>query len=322
MHMVPRAEEQPVQPPNVPPIGDMALRVTDVPLATLAVHVAPQLMIPAGTLLVTSPPAALMPAFTTVSEEPGGGGGVVNAAVTLAAAFIVTTHAPVPVQAPLHPVNVAPEPAVGVSVTGVPVVKAALQVAPQLIPAGLLATLPLPVTETLSVCVVGGGVPLPLKLTVTVALALSVIVQEPRATVHPLQVPKVEPTSGVAVSLTRVPGAKLPVHVAPHAIPAGTLAMVPLPVPVFTIVSVGLVTGAAVNVAVTLVAALIGTMQDPVPLQAPPQPAKVDPPEGAAVRVTATFAAIIALHVRPQLMPAGLLVTAPVPVPPRVTARV
>ena len=65
-------------------------------------------------------------------------------AVTLSAAFIVTMQLPVPLHAPLHPVNDHPLAAVAVSVTCAPLLKFALHVEPQLIPAGELVTEPLP----------------------------------------------------------------------------------------------------------------------------------------------------------------------------------
>jgi hypothetical protein len=69
----------------------------------------------------------------------------VNVAVTAAAAFIVTVHRPVPLQPPpLQPVNADPAFGVAVSVTTVPLTKSAAHVAPQLIPAGLLVTVPVP----------------------------------------------------------------------------------------------------------------------------------------------------------------------------------
>jgi hypothetical protein len=53
-------------------------------------------------------------------------------------------HAPVPVQAPVHPAKVQPDAGVAVSDTAVPPVKPAEQICPQLIPAGRLTTEPLP----------------------------------------------------------------------------------------------------------------------------------------------------------------------------------
>jgi len=72
--------------------------------------------------------------------------------VTAVAALIVTAHIAVPLQAPLQPVNVKPAAGVSVSVTGVFWVKEAEQVDGQLIPAGLLLTVPEPVTVTVSCC--------------------------------------------------------------------------------------------------------------------------------------------------------------------------
>ena len=55
-----------------------------------------------------------------------------------------------PVQAPLQPVKLEPAAAAAVSVTLVPSVKSAWQVAPQAIPAGLLVTVPLPAPAALT----------------------------------------------------------------------------------------------------------------------------------------------------------------------------
>ena len=77
--------------------------------------------------------------------------------------------------------------------------------------------------------------------------------------------------------------------------------------------------GTGLNVAVTALAALIGTEQAPVPVQAPLQPAKVEPVAGVGVRATVAVEANEAVHVAPQLMPDGDEVTVPVPVPALVT---
>ena len=58
--------------------------------------------------------------------------------------FSVTTQVPVPVHAPLQPAKTDPWAAAAVSVTVVPVLKFALQPLVQLMPAGLLVTVPLP----------------------------------------------------------------------------------------------------------------------------------------------------------------------------------
>src|SRR5216684_2353720 len=78
-----------------------------------------------------------------------------------------------------------------------------------------------------------------------------------------------------------------------------------------------------INVAVTDWAAFIVTTQLPVPLHpAPLQPLNADPLAGVAVNVTDVPLANNALHVTPQSMPAGLLLTAPLPLPAFVTVRV
>ncbi len=56
-------------------------------------------------------------------------------------------------------------------------------------------------------------------------------------------------------------------------------------------------------------------MQAPVPLQAPPQPANVDPPVAVAASVTELPLRKLAEQVLPQVMPLGLLVTVPLPPP-------
>ena len=75
------------------------------------------------------------------------------------------------------------------------------------------------------------------------------------------------------------------------------------------------------NVAVTLCEAPMVTVQAPVPVHAPLQPVNVEPAAGAAVRVTFAPELKLALHVAPQLMPAGDEVTVPLPVPALPTVR-
>ena len=152
-------------------------------------------MIPGG-LLVTLPlPFPLSVTVNANCEE-------LNVAVTLSAALIVTTHDPVPVQpAPLQPANVEPEPAAAVSVTVDPLLKFALQVAPQLIPAGALVTVPVPLPAFVTVkanCVA-------VNVAVTLSAALIVTEHDPVPVHAPLQPPNVEPLAGVAVNVTCVP---------------------------------------------------------------------------------------------------------------------
>ena len=100
-------------------------------------QVAPQ-VIPAG-LEETEP--VPVPVLDTVSVERLQG----ELAVTDFAASTVTTHVPVPEHpAPDHPVKFEPVAGVAVNVTTVPFVYELAQVAPQLIPAGLDVTVPLP----------------------------------------------------------------------------------------------------------------------------------------------------------------------------------
>ena len=80
--------------------------------------------------------------------------------------------------------------------------------------------------------------------------------------------------------------------------------------------------GGKLNVAVTAAAAFIVITQLPVPLQAPPQPANTDPLAGVAVKVTTVPPVKLDEHPLPQLIPSGLLVTFPAPVPASDTVSV
>ena len=121
-------------------------------------------------------------------------------AVTFIALFIVVTQVPVPLHAPLQPVNVEPPVGVAVNVTISPQLKLLLQLELQLIPAGELVTFPVPPVTEFTVRLSGKVNP---ALTVLFAsinkLQLPVPVHAP---VHPV---KEAPLSGVAVSVTFVP---------------------------------------------------------------------------------------------------------------------
>ena len=94
--------------------------------------------------------------------------------------------------------------------------------------------------------------------------------------------------------------------------PAGLPVTMPEPAPLFVTDSV---TGTRLKLAVTVVATLTVTAQVPVPEQAPLQPAKDEPAAGVAVRAMAVPGVTDCEQAVPQLMPAGLLVTVPEPVP-------
>lgn len=291
----------PLQPPNVEPEFTAAVSTTWEPLLKFAEHVAPQL-IPDG-LLVTVP--VPVPDFVTVKANVVG----LNVADTDCAAVIVTVQTPTPEHpAPLQPANVLPLFAVAVSVTCDPVVKLPAQVLGHNIPAGLLDTDPLPVPA-----VVTDNWEVGLNVAVTVSAAFTVTVQD-AVPEHPwpLQPANTEFAPAVAVSVTSVPLAKFAAHVVGQLIPVGTLVTVPLPVPAGVTVRGNV---PRVNVAVTVSAEFIVTEQVPVPLQAPLQPANADPLAGTAVSVTGVPLAKSAVQVCVQLIPDGLLVTVPVPVP-------
>jgi hypothetical protein len=108
----------------------------------------------------------------------------------------------------------------------------------------------------------------------------------------------------------------------PQLIPVGVLVTVPVPAPALETVSVKV---SCAKVAVAVVAAVSVTVQDPVPEQPPPlQPPKVEPEAGVAVSVTTVPLGKLAEQVTPQVIPAGELVTVPLPVPavPTVSANV
>ena len=95
--------------------------------------------------------------------------------------------------------------------------------------------------------------------------------------------------------------------------PAGLLVTAPLPVPALATVSCA---GRSVNVAVTERATSRVTVQvADEPAQAPLQPVKLEPAAATAVSVTLAPFAKSSSQVAPHTMPAGLLVTEPLPVP-------
>jgi hypothetical protein len=77
------------------------------------------------------------------------------------------------------------------------------------------------------------------------------------------------------------------------------------------------------NVAVTVVSPLSVTLHAAVPLQPPPfHPENVEPEAAAAVRVTLVPATTVSVQSLPHVIPVGVLLTVPVPVPLRMMASV
>src|ERR1700743_191244 len=80
-----------------------------------------------------------------------------NVGVTVVLASSVNRHVPVPVHRPDHPAKVVPASGAGVNTTAVPLGKLAVQLDGQLIPAGVLVTVPAPVPRLFTVSGMGGG---------------------------------------------------------------------------------------------------------------------------------------------------------------------
>ena len=282
-----------------------------------------------GAAVSANPKTALPPGVVfTVEGLPGateivtGEFPLLNVAVTASAAVIVTEHPPVPVQpAPLQPANVDPSAAVAVSATTEPLAKLAEQAVGQLIPAGALVTLPAPppASDTLSANVLALAVKFAVTAAFAVIVKVQVLVPSQRAPPHPANV---EFVFGAAVSVIAVPLAKFAVQAVGQLIPAGLLVTVPPPVPASETVNANVLV-LAVKLAVTAAFAVIVNEQVLVPSQsAPPHPANVEFALAVAVKVIAVPLGKFAEHAVGQLIPAGLLVTVPPPVPASVTARV
>jgi hypothetical protein len=151
------------QLPNVP-VDAAANSVTVLPAVKLALHVVPH-AIPEG-VLVTVPEAPSFWTRVTVTVKVPGAGAVaaLKTAVMVRLDEIVVLHVPVPLQPPpLQPAKTDPEAAVAVRVTVVPFSNDREHVDPQLIPLGLLVTVPAPVPVFLIVRVELPPLPLPLS---------------------------------------------------------------------------------------------------------------------------------------------------------------
>jgi len=143
MEQTPVPLHDPPQPVNIDPLDGVGVKFIDVPATKAAVQLVPQL-IPTGKLVIVPAP---VPKSETVSRFlvlcP-----VLKVAVTFASALRVIEQLPVPLHDPPQPANVDPLVGVGVNIIDVPAAKVAVQVVPQLIPAGELVIVPIPVPES------------------------------------------------------------------------------------------------------------------------------------------------------------------------------
>ncbi len=157
------------------------------------------------------------------------------------------------------------------------------------------------------------------KLAVTVRAAFMVTVQVPLPEQPaPDQPLNRDAAKAEAVSVTTVPSAYVALHVTPQLTPPTSDVTVPVPDPVLLTARVY----AGTNVAVALRAALMVTAQVVlVPEQSPDQPVKIEPVAAVAVSVTVAPSPKEALQVPPQLMPAGVDATVPLPAPVLATVR-
>jgi hypothetical protein len=192
--------------------------------------------------------------------------GIVNVAVTGVLAVRAMMQAPVPLQAPLHPVNVDPAVGVAVRVMAVLFEKDWAQVAGQEIPAGIDVTVPVPTPamETVRVGVATIGLNEPVMTVLAVTVKVQGVVPEQPVPAHPVK--ELVP-SGTAVSVMLVPLAKaVEVHVGPQLMPPTDDVMVPLPKPCFEMETVGAAVG-PLNTALTIIWSFNVKAQVPVPGQ-------------------------------------------------------
>jgi hypothetical protein len=244
-------------PVNVTELGT----ILQVMLATGLVQVNCTVPVVPGKAVSTNPKMALLPGVVvTVEVLPcpipivTGLLPLLKVAVTAVAAVNVTTHVPVPVQPPpFHPANVEPSAGLAVNVTCVPLAKPAEHVDPQLIPAGLLVTVPDPVPALVKVSVK----PLPeLKVAVTVKSAVPIgtvqlggFVCGLAGTQFELNPAKVDPSAAVAVNVTLLLSENGAKHTDGQLMPVGVLVTVPVPVPISVAIRLFVPTSFSPNIA-------------------------------------------------------------------------
>ena len=297
----------PLQPANVEPALGVAVSVTIAPWAKSSVQSAPHEM-PAGAEVTVPAPA---PPRITVSVCRIG----LNVAVTVVAAASGTMHDAVPVQPPpLQPAKIDPALGDAVSVTMVPALNSAEQVAPHEMPAGAEVTEPAPKPALVTVSAywrsANSAVTSVAPLTTTAHGAV------------PVQPPPFQPTNSesgdaTAVSVTVVAGGKVSLQSTPQLMPVGAEVIVPLPVPERVISSEPL----RAKVAEITVGPVMVVRQAPVPAHGVPPPLTVQPTNSEVASVVAVrrswlpWAMLAEQPASGQSMPAVRAATSPRPEP-------
>jgi hypothetical protein len=222
-------EQAPPQPVNFAPVAGVAVRVSVVFGARLALHAVKPLP------QEIAPPLTLPLPITVTLIWNEGALPPENVAVTDFAVVIVTVHVDVPRHAPPQPVNVAPVSGVATSVTTAFRAWFAVhtvEVLPQRIPPPVTVPFPNTLTESATVAPPAAAPPVKVAFTLleTVIDTVHVVAVPPQAPVQPA---KVAPVAGVAISVTVVPIAKLAEQMFapfPQLIAPPPLLMLPLPV--------------------------------------------------------------------------------------------
>ena len=314
---VPAAAQSPPQPRKIPAVA--AVSVTGVGSSNSSPHVpVVQLMVPG--LDMTLPVAPGLRVTVTSSWCCG-----MNVAVHDFGASIVTfVGFAIPLQStPLQPLKTEPVLGAAVNIATEPWSNVAMQVGPQLILGGVEKTdpLPLPMRETVNVCSICVKVAVQPLAEFIVTMACRFV---PAPAHAPPQPPNVEFISGVAVSMTVTGGTggytalHVPGQLIPPMIPGTSEVTVPDPVPVSVTASVlgGITSNVAIQLRVPFMVTLPSTQSAP-----PLHPANVEPPAELGMRVTIVPSPYDSVQSAPQLIPAGLVVTVPEPLPVFDTVR-
>jgi hypothetical protein len=307
VQFAPDVESHPVQLPKADPESVAATNVTLDPESKDAVHVPPQLIPPGEEMTVPDPVPPL----------------VLKVTATALAVFIAMMHVIAAVASqPDQPAKVEPAAGAAVSVTPAPESYEAVHALPQSMPAGDEVTDPAPDPPLATARGYRTAGEPAVKVAVTDLLPLMTTVQlAPDVWSQPVHPANVEPAVAAGTNVTLVPGSNGAVHVVPQSIPAGDEMIVPEPVPLLTTSRVMAVDELLTpNVAVTVFAELIATVQVAPELEShPAQPENVDPAAAAAARVTLAPASNAAAQVVPQSTPEGDEMTVPLPGPSRTT---